>query len=613
MGKGLVPSNHPHHCGVLGLGGHQSARDALIAENADLIVAVGVRLDEASTLCWDSETILSHRLIHVSRNPEYLLDSPMAKLQVLGSPSTIFKEVLTLIDKKPSHFSIKRLIPKSRQGVIYQEDSAVQDNDGPVKPLQLLRYINDCVPADTHMVMDAGNSFLWGIHYWDIKEQMGLPQNLFSVDMGFCAMGWAIGSAVGHAFADKTRPVVCVTGDGALLMAGQEITVALQHQLNILYIVLNDAALGTVKHGQRLANAESIAYQLPDVNIAGMARELGINSVRINSYGELRALEIDKTFRESGPFLLDVVIDPESVPPLNIRLKALGTLEEENKAIQTITATATPTSSAEYSFNNSWDSAQQRLKSLEKHADETTIALLEKAISLTTPKHCLELGGGGGSITQWLCERLGSDVAVVATDLNTRFLEELNYPSLIVMKQNCAEVLPDGEFDIIHARALLAHIPTRKAVLARLVEKLNPGGYLLLEEPDFFTCDVLSTVDAEAQQQYRTVVKEIVAYQEEQGMSYHFGGELYGEMEKLNLACESASGQMRIVPGGSEEAEFFRLTYSQLKPVIVKRSIIKDEMFDKFLALFRQPSFAFRTHMMVSVLGQKTINPTENP
>ena len=65
-------------------------------------------------------------------------------------------------------------------------------------------------------------------------------------------MGWAIGSAVGTSMALDNTPVVCITGDGSWLMSGQELTVAIEEQLTVIFVILNDHAYGMVKHGQML-------------------------------------------------------------------------------------------------------------------------------------------------------------------------------------------------------------------------------------------------------------------------------------------------------------------------------------------------------------------------
>jgi acetolactate synthase-1/2/3 large subunit len=108
-------------------------------------------------------------------------------------------------------------------------------------------------------------------------------------------------------------------------MNGQEITVAAELGLPVLYVVLNDGALGMVKHGQRLAGAEPIGFQLPKVDFAAMAAAMGIPGVVVHSSRDLDALDFNELLSRRGPTLLDVRIDGEEVPPMNLRMKTLGT------------------------------------------------------------------------------------------------------------------------------------------------------------------------------------------------------------------------------------------------------------------------------------------------
>jgi acetolactate synthase I/II/III large subunit len=144
------------------------------------------------------------------------------------------------------------------------------------------------------------------------------------VTMDFAPMGWAIGGAVGTAMGSPDVPVVCITGDGSMLMNGQEISVAVAEGLTVIYVVLNDSALGMVKHGQRLAGAERIAFELPPTDFAALARALGAQAYIVRSPEELNALDIGAICHRKGPTLLDVYIDPEQVPPMNLRMQVLG-------------------------------------------------------------------------------------------------------------------------------------------------------------------------------------------------------------------------------------------------------------------------------------------------
>ncbi len=136
-------------------------------------------------------------------------------------------------------------------------------------------------------------------------------------------MGWAIGAAVGIAQAKPNCPVVCITGDGSYLMNGQEITVAAQEGLTVIFVILNDGALGMVKHGQRLAGAERVAFELPAVDYAAMARSMGVAGHVIHGPQDFDALDMNAILQRQGPTLLDIRIDGEEVPPMDLRMQTL--------------------------------------------------------------------------------------------------------------------------------------------------------------------------------------------------------------------------------------------------------------------------------------------------
>jgi len=136
-------------------------------------------------------------------------------------------------------------------------------------------------------------------------------------------MGWAIGAVVGASLAKSEQPIVCITGDGSYLMSGQELSVAVQEQLPIVFLVLNDSSLGMVKHGQRLAGAESIGTEIPFTDFAASARSLGAYGHVIASVEDLMALDGRELITRDGPTLLDVRIDPEAVPPISMRINQL--------------------------------------------------------------------------------------------------------------------------------------------------------------------------------------------------------------------------------------------------------------------------------------------------
>jgi len=334
-GKGLIDSFHPLYRGVFGFAGHDSATDALKVENADRVVAIGTALDEVSTCGWDPTTILSDRLIHISNNPTHLSRSIMARLVVLGSPKLLFHSLADAWGIEQNS-QTNRPVPGDERlpaNTRLDEPEKCFDRSGRIKSQALMTYMSRICPQDTRVLMDTGNSFLWGIHYWNVRRpvDMAPETNHFHIGLGFAAMGWAIGTCVGMATANRRHPVVCFTGDGSYLMSGQELTIALQENLNILMLVLNDASLGMVSHGQKLSGGEQVATDLPRVDFSMMARALGVESYRVETMEQLADLDITEILSRPGPCLVDVIVDAHQVPPLGSRMKVLTSSIQTDK------------------------------------------------------------------------------------------------------------------------------------------------------------------------------------------------------------------------------------------------------------------------------------------
>jgi len=328
--KGLVTNNHPYFCGVFGFAGHDKARETLNDPNTQLILAVGTALSELETGGWDQNALLNDKLVHIEDNLENFSRSPMARLHVHGNLSSIFK---TMNQRALKAIELGKrcpvLHPKSLllnlQPIEHitdllseNEKPAYLTDTIPLKPQRLMYYLNEIFPEDVRYVIDAGNAWSWATHYLTIKQICH-----YYIGMGYGSMGWAIGASVGMAVPLQGIPVCCITGDGSYLMAGQEITVALQHKIPLIVVLLNDSYLGMVKHGQQLGGGERIAIDLPQIDYAAMAKAMGIQSFSIRTGDDFRALDIDAICEHPGPTLLDVYVDAEEVPPMGSRMKTL--------------------------------------------------------------------------------------------------------------------------------------------------------------------------------------------------------------------------------------------------------------------------------------------------
>ncbi len=335
-GKSCIDAHHHLYRGVFGFAGHSSARDALLDDEVELVLAVGTGLDELSANSRDVMALLNEKLIHIDATMENFVHSTMARLHVYGRLQTIFADliqVFTSVDRQEQNLfnggqysrgreaSRRALsnwqVPNSsttfgtpRKVALHQADKYLS-SDTPIKPQRLMCELSRRFPENTRFVCDAGNCWAWATHYLHLKKG-----GHFRIGMGYGAMTWAIGAAVGTALGNPGMPVVCITGDGSFLMSGQELTVAVQYRLAVIFVIMNDRAPGMVRRDQRLKSSEPGDFEMPPVDFAGVARAMGAQAYTIRSPDDFTSLDIAAICNAGQPALLDVHIDPEEVPPL---------------------------------------------------------------------------------------------------------------------------------------------------------------------------------------------------------------------------------------------------------------------------------------------------------
>jgi acetolactate synthase I/II/III large subunit len=329
-GKRWADHTHPRFRGVLGFGGHDSAKNVFDDGRIDLILAVGTRMDDLIFGKMAQDKAFQEKLIQVDVTAENFHLAPLARLHVCGTLRAICESMFDRVQKEyrrcfrvvqenleaPEKTAANSFPPPQ---ISLLEPRKFHAIGTPVKPQRLMRDLAMRFPNPTRFIIDAGNSWAWSIHYL-------LPKScgLYRVAMGYGAMAWAIGASVGTALGCPDHPVVCITGDGSWLMSGQELTVAVAEKLTVIFVVLNDQSLGMVKHGQRLGGAEPVAFELPPVDFARVAQAMGAHGHNIHSTTDLENLDIEAICRRKGPTLLNVMIDPEEVPPMGLRMKNLG-------------------------------------------------------------------------------------------------------------------------------------------------------------------------------------------------------------------------------------------------------------------------------------------------
>jgi acetolactate synthase-1/2/3 large subunit len=304
-GKRWIAHVHPAYRGVIGFSGHAWARDSMLA--ADLVVAFGATFDELSTSAWS--VLPDAPVFAVDRHAEHAYRIPGARA-VVADTGTV---VEALWEGVPERAPGRPWEPAPRPSGFFALST------GPVHPSELMQWLGRMLPPDVVVHVDAGNSFSWSTRDLDRPSP-----DTYRVAMGLSTMCWAISAAIGAAVG-RHRRTLCITGDGAMLMSSLELTVAVERNLPVTYVVLNDAGLGMVRHGQRLSGAESIAHEIPRVNFDDLARACGAAGIRVNTLADLR--DVPARFLEddqAGPCIIDVRIDRVAVPPIGDRVMGLA-------------------------------------------------------------------------------------------------------------------------------------------------------------------------------------------------------------------------------------------------------------------------------------------------
>ena len=255
-----------------------------------------------------------------------------------------------------------------------------------------------------------------------------------------------------------------------------------------------------------------------------------------------------------------------------------------------------------YAFNHEWENERQRLRLVEAVLDPATIRHLE-SLGVGPGWRCLEVGGGGGSIARWLCERVGPTGKVVATDLQCDFLAELDEANLEIRTHDIsADDLEEGAFDLVHARLVLQHVPDWEVAIKRMVSALAPGGVLLEEDMDCSSL-VASGPGAEL---FARAVPPIIEFLRAAGYDPDFGRRLPGVLRMQGLVDVAAEGRVPIGVGNDAAAEMWRLTVERCRPGLVARGDLTEDEIDQFLAIHDNESFSFLYPVIVAAWGQKS-------
>jgi ubiquinone/menaquinone biosynthesis C-methylase UbiE len=251
----------------------------------------------------------------------------------------------------------------------------------------------------------------------------------------------------------------------------------------------------------------------------------------------------------------------------------------------------------DYAFPQSVANESRRLQLLEEHLDPLTKRRIAP-LGVGPGARCLELGGGRGSITRWLCEVVGPAGRVTVTDLQLDYLNAIDAPNIEVLRHDLrTDTFPERSFDLVHTRALLMHLPDDPDMLPRMASWLAPGGWLVLEEPDFgmWLGDLDPLWAAHAQAAHDTFPQ----------MSLSRGRSLLAQIRHLGLVDVGADGELDVVQAGTPLADFYRLSMAAIGPPAVQAGALTAEQAAELVERPTRPDFLACGFVHIGVWGRR--------
>jgi SAM-dependent methyltransferase len=256
-----------------------------------------------------------------------------------------------------------------------------------------------------------------------------------------------------------------------------------------------------------------------------------------------------------------------------------------------------------YAYEHGWAEERVRLRGLELALDPGTRDHFMR-LGAGPGKRCLEVGAGGGSIALWLADLVGTDGRVVATDLETDFLEAeaAGRPQLEVLHHDITKEDLPGGFDFVHARYVVEWLPEKRVALQRMFAALRPGGILLDEEPDFATMYAQAEPPA-----LRRVVEASMRYLETTcPVNVQYGHRLLDELAAVGATGVDAVGRSAVVRGASPPAgHFLRYTIEKLRAGTIAAGGVTDAEYDEAIAALQDPGVTVVMPMTIAAWGRR--------
>lgn len=309
----LFDNSHSNYAGDVGIGINPKLAERI--KNADVVLVIGARLGEMTTSGYTifEAPVPKQKLIHVHAGADELGRVYQAEVMINSTVSAFAKALAGMPRVTNSG------VNAGAANFDYQQWQARKEIPGAVQMWDVMQTLEAALSPDAILTNGAGNYATW-LHRFHRYGGAGKFRTQLAPTSG--AMGYGVPAAIAAKAVDSARTVVCFAGDGCFLMTGQELATAVQYQLNVIFIVVNNGMYGTIRmHQEREFPGNDYATALVNPDFAAYARSFGAHGEIVERTDQFAAA-FERASHAGKPALIEIRIDAEAISP-NTTLSAI--------------------------------------------------------------------------------------------------------------------------------------------------------------------------------------------------------------------------------------------------------------------------------------------------
>lgn len=303
LGQSTIPTNHPLYVGWLGMHGNYGPN--VLTDQADVIIAVGMRFDDRVT--GDaSKYIRQAKVVHIEIDPSEIDKIIKAHAPVVGDAKETLKALLPLVHE--NDHTVWRNEFRKYDTIEYEKitEPELSNTEGKIRMAEVIDLLSRKTNGEAVLVTDVGQHQMMASRYYQFRR----PNSLVTSG-GMGTMGFALPAAFGTQMGAPDRQVVAIIGDGCFQMTLQELGTIVQNKQPVKTIILNNNFLGMVRQWQQLFHQRRYSFvELQNPNFVKIAEGFGMDGHTCDTRENLSD-SLDKLLTHDGPYLLEVVVEKE--------------------------------------------------------------------------------------------------------------------------------------------------------------------------------------------------------------------------------------------------------------------------------------------------------------